>query len=75
MVDTSKGCNWFVAVDGSVMSEIACDTVMKDLMREEDNLVVGHVEDKAKTYLPMKMKSHYIKTTYETKILTQGHNA
>jgi len=44
-------------------------------MREQDNVVVGHIYDKAKTYLPMKMKSHYIKTSYETKLITLGKHA
>lgn len=37
--------------------------------------MVGHIYDKKKTYLPMKMKSHYIKTSYETKLISLGKQA
>jgi len=62
--------HYFVAVDGSVMAELACDMVMKDLQKDGDNVTIAHVSDKSKGYLPMKMRPHYVKTSYETKIIT-----
>lgn len=37
--------------------------------------MVGHIADKSKTYLPMKMRDHYIKTSYETKLISLGKQA
>ena len=65
----SKGLTYFCGVDGSVMAEIACDMALKDLQRDNDKVVIGHIYDMEKTYLPMKMRAHHIRTNYETKII------
>jgi len=40
---------------------MAFNIVLKDMMREDiDHLVVGHVSDKKKDYLPWNMRSNFI---------------
>lgn len=57
----NKAQTLFVAVDGSEMAEVAFQTAMKDIMREEcDELVVGHISDKRKDYLPWNMKTNFM---------------
>lgn len=72
----SKGQTYFVAVDGSEAAELAFQTVFKDILREEcDQLVVGHISDKRKEYLPWNMKSNFVADQYEAKILGLGNKA
>lgn len=66
----SKGLKYYCAVDGSVMADIAVEMVMKDMQRDCDSVVIAHVADRSKGYLPMKMRPHYIQTHYDTKIIT-----
>lgn len=68
----STGVNYFCAVDGSVMADIATELVMKDMQRDNDNVIIAHISDRSKNYLPMKMRPHYIKMHYDTAIIT--HN-
>ena len=64
----------FVAVDGSEASEVAYQCAYRDILREDrDHLVVGHISDKKKDYLPWNMKSHYIQDQYEGKLMAIGH--
>lgn len=66
----SRAQTLFVAVDGSDASEVAFQCALKDIMREDiDHLVVGHISDKKKDYLPWNMKSHYVQDAYEAKLM------
>ena len=40
-----------------------------------DHLVVGHISDKRKDYLPWNMRSHYVQDAYEAKIIEMGKQA
>jgi len=58
MEASDKAQNFFVAVDGSDASDLAFQVVYRDIIREDiDTLVIGHVSDKKKDYLPWNMKS------------------
>ena len=46
---------------------------MKDLYRErKDHLIVGHVYNNSKDYLPFNLKPQYLQDTYESKIIKYG---
>lgn len=50
--------------------------VKRGLMREEcDKIVVGHVMNKSKEYLPFNLKPTYLKDVFESKIIELGHKA
>ena len=56
---------YFVGTDGSQASHDAFNVVLHGLIRERvDELVVGHVSNAAKEYLPYNMQSDWIKETY-----------
>ena len=45
-------------------------------MREEcDKLVVGHIMNKSKDYIPFNLKPQYLKDVFESKIIELGHKA
>lgn len=61
------------AVDGSDASEMAFYTAMYDVMREEcDTLIVGHISNEKKDYLPWNMRATHVKETYEGRLLALG---
>lgn len=70
----SKAQTFFVATDGSDASELAFNVVAKDMFREDcgDNIVVGHISDKKKDYLPWNMKPNFVADQYEAKVLPFG---
>lgn len=42
-------------------------------MREDiDHLVVGHITDKKKDYLPWNMRPNYVQDAYEAKLMELG---
>lgn len=45
---------------------------MRGLRRKEDRLIVGHVHDSRKDYLPYNMKPNYISEIYTCKLLKIG---
>ena len=72
----SKSQTYFIGVDGSPAANDAFETIKRGLMREEcDKLVVGHVMNKTKDYLPFNLKPLYLKDQYESKIIELGHKA
>ncbi len=42
---------------------------------ETDQVVVAHISDKRKDYLPWNMKPNFVADVYEAKILELGHAA
>lgn len=71
-----KGVTYFVGVDGSIAASEAFEVAKRGLMREEcDKIIVGHVQNKSKEYLPFNLKPQYIKDVYESKIIELGHKA
>ena len=46
---------WNVAIDGSSMSKAAYNQVLDHLMHTNDHLIVSHVYNLKKTYLPKHM--------------------
>jgi len=63
---------YFVGVDGSDASEDAYQVVMRGLRRKTDKMVVGHVHDQRKDFLPFNMKPNYIREVYSCKLLKIG---
>ena len=62
------------AVDGSDASEMAFYTAMYDVMREEcDTLLVGHITNDKKDYLPWNMRSTHVRDTYDSRLLALGN--
>lgn len=56
--------NYTVAVDGSDASHDAFLVVEQGLLRPQDNLIVCHVFNKEKTYLPFNMHAESIRQYY-----------
>lgn len=72
----SKSVTYFVGVDGSPAATEAFETIKRGLMREEcDKLIVGHVMNKSKDYLPFNLKPSYLKDIFECKIIELGQKA
>ena len=67
--------NIMVCVDGSEASHQAYETVVSSLLREIDFLIIAHIYNKEKTYLPFNMKAETIKQTYESLIIGYGKRA
>ena len=63
---------YFVGVDGSDASEDAYQVVMRGLRRKTDKMIVGHVHDQRKDFLPFNMKPNYIREVYSCKLLKIG---
>mmetsp|Transcript_18336 Transcript_18336/g.21085 ORF Transcript_18336/g.21085 Transcript_18336/m.21085 type:complete len:162 (-) Transcript_18336:407-892(-) len=62
--------NWNVAVDGSDVSLEAFNTVFKQLMKEDDSIVISHVYSNSKEeYLSFKFKPENIKQDYEAELI------
>jgi len=73
MDNNTKGVTYFCAIDGSPAAYESFQLVMRDVLREEcDKLVLGHVFNTKKDYLPFNMKQQYIQDTYESKIIQLG---
>ena len=73
MEASNKAQTFFVATDGSDASELAFQVCAKDMMREDiDHIVVGHISDKKKDYLPWNMKPQYVNDIYEAKVMPFG---
>lgn len=67
---------YFVGIDGSPAALEALQIVLRSMFREEcDELVVGHVYNSKKEYLPFNLKPQYIEDTYESKIIHLGKKA
>ena len=64
-----------VAVDGSDAAHAAFEVVTQSLLQPNDNLLVAHVFNNDKTYLPFNMHADNIKATYESLISGYGHRA
>lgn len=60
---------WNVSTDGSKGSSIALHTVVDNLFLKDDKLVVSHIFDAGKTYLPAYLKQDQLQTTIETYLL------
>ena len=62
-----------MGTDGSDASDMGFNVVMKDMLREDiDHLVVGHITDKKKYYLPWNMRSNFIADAMEAKLMPIG---
>ena len=67
---------YFVGVDGSTNANEAFEVIKRGILREgTDKLVVGHVFNNSKKFLPFNLKPSYIKDVYESRIFVLGHNA
>ena len=53
-----------VGVDGSEQSELCYTLVYKDLMKESDSLIILHISNKWKKYLPYNFCPDYINDRY-----------
>lgn len=62
-----------MGTDGSEASDLAFNVVCKDMFREEiDHIVVGHVTDRKKDYLPWNMRPQFVSDCYESKMIQLG---
>jgi len=69
----SRAQTFFVGTDGSDASDMGFNVVMKDMLREDiDHLVVGHISDKKKDYLPWNMRSNFVADAMEAKLMPIG---
>jgi hypothetical protein len=59
------------AIDGSDASHDAY-VLAKNLMKEGDHIIVGHVFNPDKDYLPFNLQPEYIRKTYEPEIVGFG---
>ena len=59
---------WNVAIDGSTMSKAAYNQVLDHLMHTNDHLIVSHVYNLKKTYLPKHMQYKYMQQVLEAEI-------
>lgn len=72
-MEQSSGQTFFVGVDGSEASDMAFNVVFRDMIREDqDHMVVGHITDKKKDYLPWNMKPQFVADHFEAKLLALG---
>ena len=70
--------NYLIAIDGSEASQMAYDVITSSILNtggRKDFLTVGHVFNKAKTYLPFNMQAETIRQTYEALITGYGSHA
>lgn len=52
------------------------EVVKKGILKEEcDHLVLGHIMNSKKEYLPFNLKPQYLKDVYESKIIDLGKKA
>jgi nucleotide-binding universal stress UspA family protein len=75
MESSSSAHNICVAVDGSEASHTAFEVVTQTLLTPKDQLLVAHVFNKDKTYLPFNMQPDNIRQTYESLISGYGAHA
>jgi len=64
--EQNVGCGqtFFCAIDGSTAANLSLDLVMRDMMREKlDHLVIGHIYNSNKKYLPFNLRSNYLEDT------------
>jgi len=67
--DKAAAQTWFVATDGSEASEDAFQVAYKGLYRKDkDHIVVGHISDRRKDYLPYNLRPDYLSEIYLSKI-------
>lgn len=59
------GLNIGLAVDGSQMSDRACQMATSFTDTRKDRLVILHVSDKSKTYLPQHLRPTHLKNYYQ----------
>lgn len=65
-----------MGIDGSPNALQALQIVLRSMLREDcDELVVGHITNPKKEYLPFNLKPQYIEDTYESKIIHLGKKA
>lgn len=64
--------NYLVAVDGSTAAHLAFQIVMESLIHTNDRLIVAHIYNKDKGYLPFDMQPENLRRTYETHTLLLG---
>ena len=70
-MESSSKMIYFVGVDGSPASHQAF-LMAKQFVKPGDDLVVAHISNELKTYLPMEYKSSYITEKYENLIIGMG---
>lgn len=69
--DKTESQVFFVAIDGSQASEDAFQVVRHGLWRDhKDQLVVGHIRNNKKSYLPYNLRPDYLKELYGSKIIS-----
>lgn len=67
--------NFMVATDGSPASLLAFQVVTESLMHPTDKILVSHIYNKEKAYLPFDMQPDNLKKTYEALTLPLGARA
>lgn len=66
----NQAIKYFVGVDGSEASETCYHFALKDLIKQNDALIVGHISDSRKeAYLPYNYNSDYLEELFEAKIM------
>jgi len=55
-------------VDGSDMGHQAFELIELNFFRKQDNLIVSHVFNKGKSYLPLNMKPEYVRQVYDAEL-------